>query len=79
MTLQDIKQQGNFTCNISHLNRLCKKVNDTPYKCYELIHEYGGDADSVTREAIFSYIADKYHGGDYGVVYDKWLALESTK
>jgi hypothetical protein len=73
-TLQEVKDAGGFTCNISHLNRLCSKVKESPAKVYELIREYGGEADSFTRETIFSYIADKYHNGNYDKVYDQWLA-----
>lgn len=73
MTLQEIKRQGEFTCNIAHLNRLCAKVKDKPWKVYDLIDDYGGMADTVTREAMFNYIADKYHDGDYDKVYKPWL------
>lgn len=75
-TLQDIKRIGGFTANISHLNRMCKRIKDSPAQVYEIMQEYGTEygVDSFTRETIFSYIADKYHGGDYGKVYDRWLA-----
>lgn len=72
-SLNTIKYKGEFDCNIAHLNIMCKKINNYPHKVYDLIEQYGGEADSVTREAIFTYIADKYHNGDYSVVYDKWL------
>lgn len=75
ITLHEIRRQGDFSCNTSHLNRLCAKVKDNPAEVYELIREYGGEADTVTREAIFSYITDKYNGGDYDKIYYKWLAL----
>lgn len=72
MTLQTIKQYGEFTCNLSHLNRLCAKVNAEPEKVYPLIREYGGMDDTVTREAIFSYVAEKYHK-EYNEIYHRWL------
>jgi hypothetical protein len=53
---------------------MCAKIKETPAKVYDLIKEYGGLEDTVTREAIFSYIADKYHNGNYDIVYNKWLA-----
>jgi hypothetical protein len=74
MTLSEIKRMGEFSCNTSHLNRMCAKIKETPAKVYDLIKEYGGLEDTVTREAIFSYIADKYHNGNYDIVYNKWLA-----
>ena len=74
ITLSNIKQKGDFKCNIHHLNKLCEKVNRSPQKVYDLISEYGGEADTITREAIFYYIANKYHNGDYNVTYDKWLS-----
>ncbi len=73
ITLNTIKKCGGFTCNISHLNRLCEQVNQRPNQVYELIAQYGGEADSVTRETIFEYIANKYNNGDYGIAYDRWL------
>lgn len=72
-TLHTIKDMGNFKCKTVALNHLCSEVNKEPSRVYELISEYGGEADSVTREEIFSYIADKYHCGDYSVVYNAWL------
>lgn len=72
-TLQHIKKIGTFPGNISHMNRLCALVNGRPWDVYDLIDEYGGEADSVTREAIFGYIADKYHDGDYGKTYKRWM------
>lgn len=74
MTLQQIKTMGEFNCNVSHLNRMCAKIKESPAKVYEIIKEYGGLDDTVTREAIFSYIADKYHAGNYDKVYNAWLA-----
>jgi hypothetical protein len=74
MTLHEIKRQGNFTCNVSHLNRLCEKVNTMPHKVYSLIGDFGGMPDTVTREAIFQYVADKYNNGNYETIYQRWLA-----
>ncbi len=73
MTLQIIKRIGEFDCNIYQLNKMCDKVNQTPWNVYQIIEEYGSFADSYTRECIFNYIADKYHNGDYEKVYRKWL------
>lgn len=75
-TLQSVKEAGNFICNISHLNTLCRKIKEQPRNVYDLIEQYGGEADTVTREAIFSYIANKYYDGDYDRIYKRWqLAL----
>ncbi len=74
-TLHDIKRIGEFKCNVSHLNKMCEKINQTPYRVYELIEEYGSFVDSYTRETIFQYIADKYHDGDYSKVYNAWLRV----
>lgn len=76
MTLQDIKEDAmtlGFKGNLSHINRLADKVYANPARVYELMQEYGIGADSVIREKLFSYIADKYHDGDYNKVYDKWI------
>jgi len=73
MTLQQIKENGEFICNVSHLNRMCKKIAENPAQVYTIIMGYNGQADSVTRESIFSYIADKYFNGDYDQVYNKWI------
>lgn len=63
-----------YTGNISHLNRLADKVKESPADVYELMEEYGIPLDSVIREKLFRYIADKYYDGDYRKVYDRWLA-----
>ena len=73
MTLQEIKKIGQFSANISHLNRMCARIKDNPAKVYEIMAEYGADMDSYTRESIFTYIADKYHNGNYDKVYNAWL------
>lgn len=73
VTLNQIKKLGEFPGNISYMNRLCAAINDYPAKVYELISLYRGQADTVTREAIFGYIADKYHNGNYDITYDRWL------
>jgi len=75
ITLQDIKKVGGFTANISHLNRMCRRIKDEPSKVYEIMQEYGTayGVDSYTRETIFSYIANKYHNGNYDRVYNSWL------
>ena len=76
MKLTTIKEYGQFTCNISHLNTLCLLVAQQPATVYELIRQFGGVDDTVTREAIFSYITDKYNGGDYNKIYLAWLGHE---
>lgn len=73
MTLGTIKDNGSFACNLSHISRLCKKVKEEPSKVYDLIKEYNGIADTVTRESIFQYVTDKYNAGNYDVVYNAWL------
>ena len=73
ISLNTIKDKGEFVCNIAHLNAMCKKINRQPHKVYDLIQEYGGIDDTVTRETIFSYLANKYYNGEYSIVYDKWL------
>lgn len=75
MTLQGIKKAGNFTANIAHLNGMTKIISQQPARVYEIISKYGGEADTVTREAIFSYIADKYDNGNYDRVYKQWLEI----
>lgn len=72
MTLRTIKEYGQLPGNISHINRLCAKVNDEPDRVYDLIREYHGIADTVTREAIFSYVSRKYRKR-YELVYSAWL------
>ena len=72
-TLQAVKEHGEFKCNISHLNRMCDKVKETPAKVYDIIEEYNGNADSVTRETIFQYLTAKYYDGDYQVIYQQWM------
>jgi hypothetical protein len=76
MSLLEIKKIGQFTANVSHLNRMCQRINDEPQRVYEIMQEYGTPftIDSYTRESIFSYIADKYHNGNYNRVYKRWLA-----
>lgn len=73
MTLNEIKKIGQFPCNVANLNRMCLSVKRVPGMVYDLIAEYGGLQDTVTREAIFSYVADKYHNGNYDKVYTAWL------
>jgi hypothetical protein len=75
ITLHDIKRVGEFRCNVSHLNKMAAKIKAAPQNVYEIVREYGGLVDSVTRETIFSYIADKYHGGDYDKIYYAWLGI----
>jgi len=74
-TLHDIKQAGEFKCNIARLNIMCKHIARRPSKVYEIAKEYGTPfvVDSYMRETIFQYIADKYHNGDYSKVYNAWL------
>ena len=74
-TLQQVKEVGGFTANISHLNRMCDRIKRNPNKVYEIMLEYGTPhgVDSSTRETIFSYIADKFYSGDYDRVYNQWL------
>lgn len=77
MTLQDIKNDAKtlgFKGNISHINILTYKVFAKPDMVYEFMEEYGIPCDSVIREKIFSYIADKFYNGDYDKVYKQWLA-----
>jgi hypothetical protein len=76
MTLQDIKEAGQFTANTSHLSRMCSRIWRQPGQVYEIAQEYGTPfvADSYMRETIFSYIADKYYGGDYDKIYSRWLS-----
>lgn len=75
MTLQDIKRIGEFDCNVYRINMMCAEINRTPQKVYEIMAKYGTSigVDSYTRESIFNYIADKYHNGNYNIVYNKWL------
>jgi Mg2+/Co2+ transporter CorC len=73
ITLHEVKRSGQFTCNTSQLNRMCDKIKKNPENVYELIDEYGGIADSVTREKIFQYLTDKYNDGDYEKIFSLWL------
>lgn len=78
MTLNDIKQDAKtlgFNGNTSHINIMCYKVFARPDKVYEILEQYGIGADSVLREKIFSYIADKFYNGDYDRVYNEWLGV----
>ena len=75
-TLQQVKEVGEFTANISHLNKMCDKIKETPKKVYEIAAEYGTPfamGDSYMRETIFSYIADKFYDGDYSKIYNRWI------
>jgi Mg2+/Co2+ transporter CorB len=72
-TLLQVKRAGKFKCNASHLNKMCAKIKQRPQKFYEIIEEYGGIADTVTREKIFEFITDKYNDGNYAKIYDLWL------
>ena len=72
-TLQDIRKAGNFNCQARTLERLCNSVKLAPSSVYNLISYYGGEADSYTRETIFSYIADSFYNGDYDKIYLEWL------
>lgn len=77
MTLQDIKADAmtiGYKGNLYHLSRLASKIADNPSKVYDYMAEYGIPGDSIIREKLFSYIADKYHNGNYAKVYDAWLA-----
>jgi len=76
MTLQDIvldARNCGFKGNISHMNRLADKVNKRPDKVYDLMAEYGIYHDSIIREKLFQYLADKYHKGNYDKLYKRWL------
>lgn len=79
-TLQAVKQAGGFTATIPELDTMARRIRDNPARVYEIMQEYGTayGVDSYTRETIFQYIADEYHAGDYGIVYDAWLAEEVT-
>lgn len=74
-TLQNIKEVGGFTCNLSHLNRMVSKISSNPSRVYEIVEEYGSPygVDSYTRETIFQYIASKYDNDNYDRVYNAWL------
>lgn len=77
MTLNEIKVQAmycGFNGNVSHINRMVKRVRQRPQDVYEIMHEFGIFTDSIVREYIFRYIADKHYNGDYSKVYDRWLA-----
>ena len=65
---------GRFTCPPAQVAALCAKVNEDPGAVYELVRAYGGEPDSVTREAVFEVVAETFHGGVYAAVYDRWLA-----
>lgn len=76
MTLHDIRRDAmtiGFSGNISHLNRLASKVKDEPWRVYEFMDEYGIVTDSVIREKLFTYIANKYYNGNYDKIYKQWL------
>ena len=72
-SLYEIKELGNFDLSMERIELLCALVADSPQNVYSLIALVGGEADTVTREAIFQYIADKYHNGNYDTVYTAWL------
>jgi hypothetical protein len=71
-TLQNVMTAGNFK-STARLGQMCDRIYKNPEHVYPLIGNYGGEADSVTREAIFSFIADKYYKGNYNKIYDRWL------
>lgn len=78
MTLQNIKEDAKiigFKGNLSHINVLVHLVFAKPQRVYEFMNMYGMGADSVLREEIFTYIADKYYDGDYDKIYNEWLGV----
>lgn len=78
MTLNEIKVQAmycGFKGNVSHINQLVRKVHKDPKDVYRLMNVYGINTDSIVREYIFRYIADKHYNGDYTKVYNKWLSI----
>jgi len=46
-------------------------------RIYEYLDEKNGEPDSVARESLFTYAAEKL-GVDYDVLYDRWLAADTT-
>jgi hypothetical protein len=74
MTLKEIKRVGNFEMTSPYIRNMCVNVMNNPAKVYEIIKDCGGEADTVSREAIFSYIADEFLNGDYDKIYEAWLA-----
>lgn len=78
MTTTQIKKLGSFPI-VTDIDYLAFCINAEPSRVYTLIRSFHGEADSVTREALFQYCADKYHKGDYDVIYDRWLSDTSTE
>ncbi len=80
-TLQDIKEDAEtigFEGTTEDVEMLCLKVFAIPERVYSFMDEYGISIDSVIREKIFSYLADRFYGGDYDKIYNQWLAEEVT-
>lgn len=77
-TLQNIKNVGWFKTNVAHLNIMVRLIKESPADVYTIIQKYGGEPDTLTRETIFLYIADKYYDGDYNKIYNRWLNSESV-
>ena len=72
-TLQRVRKNGDFKCNLSQLKWMVVRVHESPQRVYNIIQEYGGIPDTVTRETVFSYIASKYYKGNYDKIYKRWL------
>jgi hypothetical protein len=77
-TLSDIKQAGGFDIDFFDIDIMASFINKTPSKVYDYIAQYGGEADSYTRETIFGYIANKFYNDNYDVIYDRWLEGEEV-
>lgn len=76
VTIRDIYKEAKivgYKGNMSHISRLAKKTSDNPALVYVYMEDYGIAVDSVVREKLFAYIADKYHHGNYERVYRSWL------
>jgi hypothetical protein len=76
MTIQAIKDDAKtlgFNGSTSDIEALCYMVFAQPQKVYEFMNFYGIGTDSVIREKIFTWVANKFYDGDYEKIYNLWL------
>ncbi len=61
---------------LDDLSDLVDITHENPKNVYSYMNLYGIDGDSMVREWIFNYISIKHYGGNYDVIYNKWLGIK---
>lgn len=78
MTLEDIKEDAKLlgsSISLDDANALVHMTFAVPENVYIFMNMYNIPTDSVMREKIFNYAADKYYDGDYDKIYKQWLGV----